>query len=87
MIDDEWLHALQQATFAYFWEQTNPENGLIPDNTLTPAPASIAGVGLARTTYAVRCRRRENRRSSERALRTLRFFWNSAQSTDVDATG
>ena len=53
MIDDEWLHALQKATFAYFWQQTNPENGLIPDNTLTPAPASIAGVGLARTTYAV----------------------------------
>jgi len=50
-VDDEWLHVLQQATFTYFWQQTNPENGLIPDNTRASTPASIAGVGLALATY------------------------------------
>ena len=40
-VDDEWLHALQKSTFTYFWEQTNPDNGLIPDNTLAATPASI----------------------------------------------
>jgi hypothetical protein len=44
-VDDEWLHALQKATFTYFWHGTNPENGLIPDNTLTQrSHASVNGL-------------------------------------------
>ena len=88
-IDDEWLHALQKATFTYFWQQTNPTNGLIPDNTLAPTPASIAGVGLALATYAVGVARGFVTRAQarERTLATLRFFWNSTQGTDADATG
>ena len=30
---DDQLHTLQRNTFRYFWEETNPENGLIPDHT------------------------------------------------------
>lgn len=88
-VDDEWLHALQKATFTYFWHETNPENGLIPDNTLAATPASIAGVGLALATYVVGVDRGFVTRAQalERTLLTLRFFWNSAQGTDVDATG
>src|SRR5882762_7366635 len=88
-VDDEWLHALQKATFTYFWRETNPEKGLIPDNTLAATPASIAGVGLALATYAVGVDRGFVTRAQalERTLLTLRFFWNSAQGTDVDATG
>ena len=88
-IDDEWLHALQKATFTYFWHETNPANGLIPDNTLAATPASIAGVGLALATYAVGVDRGFVTRAQarERTLATLRFFWNSTQGTDVDATG
>src|ERR1700687_4448718 len=87
--EDEWLHALQKATFSYFWHETNPENGLIPDNTLAATPASIAGVGLALATYAVGVDRGFVTRAQglERALATLRFFWSSTQGTDVDATG
>ena len=88
-IDDEWLHALQKATFTYFWRQTNPANGLIPDNTLVATPASIAGVGLALATYVVGVARGFVTRTQarERTLATLRFFWNSTQGTGVDATG
>jgi hypothetical protein len=88
-VDDEWLHALQKATFTYFWQQTNPTNGLIPDNTLAPTPASIAGVGLALATYAVGVARGFVTRAQarERTLATLRFFWNSTQGTGIDATG
>ena len=88
-IDDEWLHALQKATFTYFWHQTNPANGLIPDNTLVATPASIAGVGLALATYVVGVARGFVTRTQarERTLATLRFFWNSTQGTGVDATG
>jgi len=88
-VDGRWLHALQKATFNYFWRQTNPENGLIPDNTLAATPASIAGVGLALATYVVGAERRfvTRKQALERTLATLRFFANSTQSDKVDATG
>ena len=28
---DDQLQTLQRNTFRYFWEETNPQNGLIPD--------------------------------------------------------
>ena len=89
LVDDRWLHALQKATFAYFWQQTNPQNGLIPDNTRAATPASIAGVGLALATYAIGADRRfvTRKQAIERTLTTLRFFANSTQSDGVDATG
>ena len=89
LVDDRWLHALQKATFKYFWQETNPQNGLIPDNTHVPTPASIAGVGLALATYAVGADRRfvTRKQALERTLATLRFFANSDQGDEVDATG
>jgi hypothetical protein len=88
-VDDRWLHALQKATFTYFWQQTNPQNGLIPDNTLAATPTSIAGVGLALATYAVGADHRfvTRKQALERTLATLRFFANSTQGDGVDATG
>jgi hypothetical protein len=51
---EDQLHTLQGNTFRYFWEETNPENGLIPDNTAADdIPASIAGVGFALASYPV----------------------------------
>ena len=88
---DENLHTLQQNTFRYFWEETNPENGLIADNTAAAGtPASIAGVGMALASYPVAVERslRESRaRAVERTLTTLRFFWNAPQGPKPDATG
>jgi len=89
-LDQKRLHTLQQETFNYFWNEGNPENGLLPDNTLTAGdPASIAGVGLALTTYVVGAERGfvDRARALDRTLATLRFFSNSRQGDDADATG
>ena len=86
---DRALHALQRDTFAYFVQNGNPVNGLIADKTRAGAPASIAIVGFALAAYTVGVERGFITRGEavERTLATLRFFWNSPQGTDPDATG
>src|SRR5688500_14093494 len=87
---DEHLHTLERNTFRYFWKETNPENGLIPDNTSADdVPASIAGVGFALASYPVAVERACVPRSKavERTLATLRFFWNAPHGSAPDATG
>ena len=49
----ESLEDLQRATFGYFVQETNPLNGLVPDNTRIGAPCSIAAVGLGLAAYPV----------------------------------
>lgn len=54
MYDHDHTETLQRNTFRYFWKETNPENGRIPDNTADGGvPASIAGVGMALASYPV----------------------------------
>ena len=87
---EDQLHTLQRNTFRYFWEETNPENGLIPDNTAADdIPASVAGVGFALASYPVAVERSFLSRAQavERTLATLRFFWNAPQGPMPDATG
>ena len=87
---DRQLQTLQRNTFRYFWEETNPENGLIPDNTSAgDVPASIAGVGFALASYPVAVERLFVSRAQavERTLATLRFLWNAPQGSAPDATG
>jgi hypothetical protein len=87
---DERLQTIQRNTFRYFWQETNPSNGLIPDNTSADGiPASIAGVGLARSSYPVAVDRSFVTRAQavERTLATLRFFWNAPQGPMPGATG
>jgi hypothetical protein len=87
---DEELHTLQRDTFRYFWQETSPSNGLIRDNTQSDdIPASIAGVGLALSSYPVAVERAfvTRARVLERTLTTLRFFWNAPQGKMPDATG
>jgi hypothetical protein len=88
-LDDGRLSELEKCTFDYFWKETNPENGLLPDNTSEGAPASIAGVGLALASYVVGAARGYVTRAEarDRVLTTLRFFWKSSQGTEADATG
>src|SRR5688572_32565222 len=67
------LQTLQRNTFRYFWKETNPENGLIPDNTSADDfPASIAGVGFALASYPVAVERSFVSRADaiERTLRS-----------------
>jgi hypothetical protein len=87
---DTQLHTLQRNTFRYFWEETNPANGLIPDNTSGgDVPVSIAGVGMALSSYPVAVERSFVRRAQAvaRTLATLRFLWNAPQGPTPDATG
>ena len=83
------LHALQEKAFAYFRHETNPLNGLVADKTAHDWPASIAAVGLALTGYPVAVERGliDKELAIERTLTTLRFFWNSPQGVESDATG
>ncbi|HVQ39115.1 MAG TPA: glucoamylase family protein [Pyrinomonadaceae bacterium] len=86
---DRKIKALQRLTFDYFLKETNPQNGLVPDSTRAGSPCSIAPTGFALTAYPVGVElgfltRRE---AIKRTLTTLRFFWNSPQGREPDATG
>ena len=83
------LEKLQRDTFDYFLEQTNPHNGLVVDSTREGAASSIAAVGLALAAYAAGAERGFITRAdaAQRVLTTLRFFRDSSQGDDTDATG
>jgi len=85
----EVMEELQRKTFDYFVCEANPVNGLVVDKTQAGAPASIAAVGLALSAYPVGVERGFITRAQaiQKTLTTLRFFRNSVQSTDPDATG
>src|ERR1700682_3827678 len=89
VMGDAALDKMQRDTFGYFVEETNPRNGLVPDNTREGAPSSIAAVGFALAAYATGAERGYMTRfeAIERVLATLRFFWDSPQGTERDATG
>ena len=81
---------LQERTFRYFWDNADPETGLVPDRYPTPSFASIAAVGFALTAYPIGVERgyvtREEGR--DRVLRTLRFFRYAPQGEGAtDAAG
>lgn len=88
-LNDETLDKLQRDTFDYFLKETNPLNGLVIDKTAENWPASIAATGLALACYPVSVGRGFMSRGAavERTLTTLRFFWNSPQGSEPDATG
>ena len=86
---DAELRLLQQQTFDFFLHEANPVNGLVIDKTAPDWPASIAATGLALAAYPVGVERGFMSRAAavERTLLTLRFFWNSPQGPEPDATG
>jgi len=72
---------LEQRTFAFFWERTNPLNGLTVDRWPTPSFSSIAAVGFALTAYPIGVERQYIKRADarDRVLTTLRFLWKAPQ--------
>jgi hypothetical protein len=70
-------------------KETNPENGLVPDSTRQGSPCSIAPTGFALAAYPVGVERGFITRKDaiKRILTTLRFFHNSPQGKEPDATG
>ena len=79
--ESAFLDTLSRRTFDWFWDTTNPRNGLTPDRWPTKSFSSVAAVGFALTAYTIGVERgwvtREAAR--DRALTTLRFFWTAPQ--------
>jgi hypothetical protein len=87
--DDAILEDLERRSFRYFWEQADPQTGLVPDRARmdgSPLPeshrnvASIAATGFGLTALCVAAERRwiDAEPARERVRNTLRFFANQA---------
>ena len=87
--DELFLEDLQRRSFNYFWEQANPETGLVPDRARIDGSAldknhqdvaSIAATGFGLTALAIAAERNWITRSQarERTRKTLVFFANKA---------
>src|SRR5438132_2138356 len=89
LLDPETFDLLERQAFDYFVHEANPVNGLVADKTQEGAPASIAAIGLALAAYPVGAERAFMTRAEavERTLAALRFFRNSPQGTQAEATG
>jgi len=76
LVLDGFFDDLEKRTFNYFWETTNPANGLVPDTYPSGSDASIAAVGFGLTAYPIGVERGyiERRAARERVLATLKFF-------------
>ena len=75
------LDTLSRRTFDFFWQTTNPRNGLTPDRWPTKSFSSVAAVGFALTAYPIGVEHGWVSRDAarERVLTTLRFFWKAPQ--------
>jgi hypothetical protein len=87
--DEALLDRLQRAAFSYLRDYAQADNGLIADTSRAGSPCSIAVVGFALSSYLVAVERGWMSRSDAAALtlKTLRFFWESPQSDQPEATG
>lgn len=80
--EDALLDSLERSNFRFFWEQANPENGLVRDraNVFTQqqnALSSIAAVGFGLTAICIADARAyiPHSQARDRVLKTLRFLW------------
>src|SRR6267142_6530423 len=78
--DDALLQELEASNFHYFWDQTNPETGIVRDrcNVRTPDKSdlgSIAATGFGLTALCIGDMRGfiSHTEAKERVLNTLRF--------------
>jgi hypothetical protein len=83
--DEELLSDVQRRTFDFFWETTNPANGLVPDRWPTESFSSVAAIGFGLTAYGVGVERGWVPRSAaaDRVLTTLRFLWQAPQGPEA----
>jgi hypothetical protein len=80
--DDQFLNELEQASFLFFWEQANPQTGLIKDRANvrtkdTGIVASIASTGFGLTAICIAEKRGFIPRNEARlrVVNTLQFIW------------
>jgi hypothetical protein len=82
------LDDLQKRTFDFFWETTNPANGLVPDRYPTPSFSSVAAVGFGLTVYPIGAERGyiTREQAAVRVRDTLRFFINAPAGPEKSGT-
>lgn len=87
--DADMLDKLQKETFDYFLNEVNPVTGLVADKTEPGFPSSIAVTGMAITCYIIGVEKKMLTRKNaiERILKILRFFYDSQQGKQANATG
>ncbi|MEP6567477.1 MAG: glucoamylase family protein, partial [Mesorhizobium sp.] len=89
-LDDEALvKHLQRAAFGYFSDFFEPDTGLVADTSREGSPCSIAVVGFALSCYPIAVKNHWITRTeaARRTLLALRFFKESRQGEEPDATG
>jgi len=84
---DAFLDTVETRTFRWFWETTNPRNGLVPDRWPTKSFSSVAAIGFGLTAYVVGVERGYVSRAdaATRVRTTLDFLYHAPQS--ANATG
>jgi hypothetical protein len=87
--DRDMLGTLQRDTFDYFLREISPHNGLIADKTQPGSPSSTTATGLGLSAYCVAVERGWMPRATAvaRTLAALRFFRDSVQGPEPDASG
>ena len=80
--EDQFLEELEHANFLYFWEQANPQTGLVRDRFTVRGMdrggvCSIAATGFGLTALCIAERRGyvSHQQARDRVLATLRFLW------------
>jgi hypothetical protein len=83
------LDTVEQRTFAFFWERSDPASGLTPDRWPTPSFSSVAAIGFALTAYPIGAERAYVTReaAAQRVLTTLRFLYRLPQGTATSGMG
>jgi hypothetical protein len=82
--DELFLNDLEYREFLFFWDETNPNTGLSPDNANAnggnPSESSIASVGFDLTALTIGAQRGwvSEAAAYSRALTTLDFLYNTA---------
>jgi hypothetical protein len=79
------LDDLEQRSFRFFWDTTDPVTGLAPDRWPTPSFASVAAVGFALTACPLGASRGwiTRAQAAERVHTTLRFFHDAPQGPEA----
>ena len=83
------LDSIQKKTFLFFLNEHHPEWGIVKDRAALWAPASIAATGFGIPSFAIGVERNwiTREQAAKITLDMLKFFANSVQSTDTNATG
>ncbi len=87
--EEAMLDSIQYKTFLYFLNEHHPEKGIVKDRAASWAPASIASTGFGIPCFAIGVERNyiTRKQAAEITLNILKFFANSTQSADTNASG